>query len=114
MTSGSQSKAQRRAESQRKAAERRAAELRAKRTKATLRVGGVVALVAVIVLIIFLLLPSSKGPGSTPPTQKNPHVTTEAIPASFSMVTAPAGKAGPETVPIQTGPALATLANAAT
>src|SRR5664280_2328274 len=62
MTSGTQSKAQRRAESQRKAAERRAAELRAKRVRMTFRYGGVVVVIAVIVLIIVLLT------GSTPST----------------------------------------------
>jgi hypothetical protein len=114
MTSGQQSKAQRRAESQRKAAERRAAEQRAKRMRTTLRAGGVVALLAVIVLIVVLVTGGSSGPKATPPTQKNPHVKTEAIPASLTMVTAPAGKAGPEVVPIETGTPLATLSNAAT
>jgi hypothetical protein len=111
MTSASKSKAQRRADSQQKAAERRAAELRAKRTRAALRGGGVVALVAVIVLIVVLVTSGSPG---APPTQTNPHVTTSAVPASMHMVAAPAAKAGPEVVPIQTGPPLATLVNAAT
>ena len=41
MTSGKQSKAQRRAESQRRAAEKRAAELRKQRMRVATRVGGI-------------------------------------------------------------------------
>ncbi len=55
MTTSTQSKAQRRAESQRKAAERRAAELRAKRVRTTVRYGGVLVVVLVVVLVIVLL-----------------------------------------------------------
>ncbi len=89
MPSASQSKAQRRAESQQRAAERRAAELRAKRVKIYTRVGGAIVLVAVIVLIATQLFKSS-GP---PPSQKNPHVTTSAIPASLHLTKDPTDQA---------------------
>jgi hypothetical protein len=113
MTSQSKSKAQRRAEAQRRAAEQRAAEQRKKRTRVGLRVGGLVVVVAAVVLIIVLV---TGGSTSVPPSVKNPHVTTEAIPASMSSswVQPPATKPGPETIPLTTGPKLATLLTAAT
>jgi hypothetical protein len=97
MVSQSKSKAQRRAESQQRAAERRAAELRAKRLRVASRGGGVVAIVAVIVIIILVVTGGSKG---VPPSEKNPHVATVAIPASMHLVPAPASSAGPEGIPI--------------
>jgi hypothetical protein len=111
MTSGTQSKAQRRAESQRKAAERRAAELRAKRVRMTFRYGSVVVIIAVIVLIIVLLTGSTP---STPTTKTASGVKTVPIPASLHMVADPATTPGDEGIPIAKGPKLATLANAAT
>ena len=114
MTSQSKSKAQRRAENQQRAAEKRAAELRAKRMRMGIRVGGVVVVVAFIVVLITQL--TGGGSAVVPPQVKDPHVALEPIPASMSSswVQPPAGKTGPETVPITTGPKLATLLNAAT
>jgi hypothetical protein len=111
MTSGSQSKAQRRAESQRKAAERRAAELRAKRRKLALTYGGALVVIVVIVVIIVALIPHSS-PGTS--TASGAKVKTVPIPASLQMVAAPATTQGDEGIPIPIGPKLATLANAAT
>lgn len=114
MTSGKQSKAQRRTENQRRAAEKRAAELRKKRMRIGLRVGGVVAVIAVVVVIITQV--GGSGSGNVPPQFKNPHVPVQAIPASMSStwVQPPAGSAGPEGIPVPNGPKLATLINAAT
>jgi hypothetical protein len=111
MTSGTQSKAQRRAESQKKAAERRAAELRAKRVRMTFRYGSVVVIIAVIVLIIVLLTGSTP---STPAAKSATDIKTVPIPASLQMVADPATTPGYEGIPIAKGPKLATLANAAT
>jgi hypothetical protein len=108
MTSASKSKAQRRAESQQRAAERRAAELRKQRVKMASRVGGAAVLIGVIVLIVMLVTGGSTG---VPPSQKNPHVATEAIPASMHVIAPPAGTPGPEVVPIPSGAKLATLVN---
>ena len=115
MTSQSKSKAQRRAESQERAAEKRAAELRAKRMRMGIRVGGVVAVIALVVIIIVVVTGGSNS--SVPPSVKNPHITSLApIPASMSSswIQPPATSPGPETVPIPSGPKLATLLNAAT
>jgi hypothetical protein len=114
MTSQSKSKAQRRAENQQRAAERRAAELRQKRLRIGVRAGGAIVVIALVVVLITQL--TGGGSGSVPPQLKDPHVAVEAIPASMSStwVQPPKGKAGPETVPITTGPKLATLLNAAT
>jgi hypothetical protein len=111
MTSGKQSKAQRRAESQNRAAERRAAERRAKQKRLGIRIGGVVVLVGAIVGIVLAV---TGGSGGVPPSQKNPGVKTEAIPASLHAVKAPSTKPGPETIGIPNGPVLANLVNAAT
>src|SRR5580698_6447072 len=111
MTSATQSKAQRRAESQRKAAERRAAELRAKRRRATVRYGGVVVVILVVVLIIVLLSGSSP---STHTAKTAADVKTVPIPASLQMVADPPTTPGYEGIPIPIGPKLATLATAAT
>ena len=113
MTSQSKSKAQRRAENQQRAAEKRAAELRQKRVRLGLRVGGVVAVVVVVVVLITQL--TGGGSGSVPPQLQNPHVPLQAIPASMSSswVQPPAGTPGPETVPVPSGPKLATLINVA-
>ncbi len=114
MTSGTQSKAQRRAENQRKAEERRRAELRKKRTRAGLwGLGGVVVVVVAVILIVSL---SGGGNSSVPPTYKNPHVALQPIPASMkaSWIQPAPGTPGPETVPIPSGPKLATTINAAT
>ncbi|MGP0032916.1 MAG: hypothetical protein ACLPVF_20715 [Acidimicrobiales bacterium] len=112
MTSGKQSKAQRRAETQRRAAERRAAELRRKRARAAMKVGGIAVVVVLIVVGVYAFTKSST-PGILP-TEKNPHVPTVAIPASMHMIPPPKGTPGPETVPLAKGPKLATLVNAAT
>jgi hypothetical protein len=111
MTSGSQSKAQRRAEGQRRAAEKRAAELRKKRNRIALRVGGVVVVVGAVALIIVLVTGGSSG---IPPSVKNPQVAVKAIPASLTMAKDPATTMGPEGIPIPSGPKLATLVNGAT
>ena len=113
MTSQSKSKAQRRAENQQRAAEKRAAEARQKRIRIGVRVGGVVVVIALVVVLITQL---TGGSSSVPPQFKDPHLALEPIPASMSStwVQPPAGKPGPETVPITTGPKLATLLNAAT
>jgi hypothetical protein len=114
MTSQSKSKAQRRADNQRRAAEKRAAELRQKRLRIGVRVGGAVVVVALVIVLITVL--TGGGSGTVPPQVKDPHVALQPIPASMSStwVQPPAGKPGPETVPITTGPKLATLLNAAT
>lgn len=113
MTSRTQSKAQRRAENQRRAAEKRAAELRKKRMRIGLRVGGVVVAVALIAFIISDVVGGSSG---TPAQFKDPHVALQPIPASMSSswVQPPTGTPGPETVPVPSGPKLATLLNSAT
>jgi hypothetical protein len=115
MTSQSKSKAQRRAESQERAAEKRAAELRAKRMRIGIRVGGVVAAIALVVVLIVVVTGGSNS--SVPPSVKDPHIASLApIPASMSSswIQPPATSPGPETVPIPSGPKLATLLNAAT
>jgi hypothetical protein len=114
MTSGKQSKAQRRTENQRRAAEKRAAELRKKRMRIGIRVGGVVAVIAVVVVIITQV--GGSGTGSVPPQFKNPHVPVQAVPSSMSStwVQPPAGTPGPETIPVPSGPKLASLINAST
>jgi hypothetical protein len=111
MASSEQSKAQRRAESQRKAAERRAAELRAKRVRSAVRYGGALVVVLVVILVIVLLTSSSP---STPSPKSAADVKTEPIPSSLQMVPVPATTQGYEGIPIPIGPKLATLANAAT
>jgi hypothetical protein len=111
MTSGKQSKAQRRAESQRRAAERRAAELRAKRMKLGFRYGGVLVVIAVIVVIIVSV---TGGSSKTPPSKTAADIKTTAIPASLKMTTDPATTPGAEGIPIPTGSKLATLSAAAT
>ena len=114
MTSRTQSKAQRRAENQQRAAEKRAAELRKKRMRIGLRVGGVVVAVAVVAFIISNVVGGSSG--GVPPQFKDPHVPLQPIPASMSSswVQPPPGTPGPETIPVPSGPKLATLLNAAT
>jgi hypothetical protein len=115
MTSQSKSKAQRRAESQERAAEKRAAELRAKRMRIGIRVGGVVAVIALVVVLIVVITGGSNS--GAPPSVKNPHISSLApIPASMSSswIQPPATSPGPETVPVPSGPKLATLLNAAT
>jgi hypothetical protein len=112
MTSGKQSKAQRRVDSQRRAAEKRAAELHKKRVKMATRGGGILAVVVVIVLIVVI---ATSGSNSTNPKTKNPNVPTVAIPASLHTIPPPKTTTpGPETIPLATGPRLATLVNAAT
>ena len=113
MTSQSKSKAQRRAENQRNAAQRRAAEQRAKRMRLGIRIGGAVVVIALVVILIVVV---TGGSNSTPPSANNPHIALEPIPASMSSswVQPPAGTPGPETVPVPSGPKLATLLNAAT
>jgi hypothetical protein len=114
MTSQSKSKAQRRAENQRNAAQRRAAEQRAKQMRLGIRIGGAVVVIALVVILIVVVTGGSNS--STPPSTKNPHIALEPIPASMSSswVQPPAGTPGPETIPIPSGPKLATLLNAAT
>src|ERR1700722_15760680 len=111
MTSGKQSKAQRREEMQRKAAQRRAAELRAKRVRLSVKYGGVIVVIGVVVLIITLVTSSSKG---TTTSQPSGPIKTEAIPASLHMIADPPTTPGDEGIPIAIGPKLATLATAAT
>jgi len=111
MPSASKSKAQRRAESQQRAAERRAAEKRAKNTKLAIRFGGLAVLIAVIVVVVVVVTSGSSG---VPPSQKNPHVPTEAIPASLHLTADPPTKPGYEAIPIPIGSKLATLTNAVT
>jgi hypothetical protein len=114
MTSQSKSKAQRRVESQQRAAERRAAELRAKRMRVGIRVGGAAILVVLVVVLVVVL---TGGSNNQPPSVTDPHLASlEPIPASMSSswVQPPAGTKGPETVPVPSGPKLATLLNAAT
>jgi hypothetical protein len=114
MTSQSKSKAERRAENQRNAAEKRAAVKRQNRMRLGVRVGGVVVVIALVVVLVLVFTGSSNT--SVPPSVKNPHIALEPIPASMSSswVQPPAGTPGPETVPVPTGPKLATLLNAAT
>jgi len=114
MTSGKQSKAQRRSENQRRAEEKRRAELRRKRTRIGVRVGGVLAVVAIVVVIITQV--SGGGSGNTNAKFTDPHVSLEAIPASMSStwVQPPAGSPGPEGIPVPKGPKLATLLNSGT
>ena len=114
MTSQSKSKAQRRAENQRNAAQKRAAEQRAKRMRLGIRIGGAVVVIALVVILIVVVTGGSNS--SPPPSAKNPHIALEPIPASMSSswVQPPAGTPGPETVPVPSGPKLATLLNAAT
>jgi hypothetical protein len=114
MTNTSQSKAQRRAETQRRAAEKRAAERRRRRNRILVRVGLAVVIVAVVVVVVVQFTGSSSG-GPTS-TTSNPHVALSPIPASMksSWTQPPAEKPGPETVGIPSGPKLATLINAAT
>jgi hypothetical protein len=113
MSPETKSKAQRRAEAQRRAAEQLAAEKRKKRTRLGVQIGAVVVvLVAIIVLVVVV----SSGGGGTPPVFTNPHVSLEPIPASMkaNWVQPPAGKPGPEVVPLVNAPKLANLDNAAT
>jgi hypothetical protein len=111
MTSGTKSKAQRRAELQRKAAERRAAELRAKRMRQAFRYGGV--LVAILVVVIIIVV--ATGGSSHPPSTKTAaDVKTTPIPASLQMIADPPTTAGAEGIPIPDGTKLATLSTAAT
>jgi hypothetical protein len=112
MTSGTQSKAQRRAESQRKAAERRAAELRAKRMRLAFRYGGLLVAIGVIVAIIVSVTGGSSPKPSQGVTAAN--IKTTPIPSSLHMVADPATTPGYEGIPIAIGPKLATLATAAT
>jgi hypothetical protein len=111
-----QSKAQRRAEAQRRAAEKRAAELRQKRVRTWTRVGLVGGVLALVVVLILVLTGGNGSSGPVPPQFKNPHVALQPIPASMSStwVQPPAGSPGPETVPVPSGPKLATLFNQAT
>jgi hypothetical protein len=111
MTSGTKSKAQRRAELQRKAAERRAAEQRATRRRLAFRIGGVVVAILVIVLIVVLATGSSP---KAKPSKTAADIKTTAIPASLQMVADPATTPGAEGIPIPTGAKLATLSAAAT
>ena len=71
--------------------------------------------IAVLVVVIVTQV-GGGGSGSTPSTLKNPHVKLQPIPASMqsSWIQPPAGTPGPETVPVPSGPKLATLLNAAT
>jgi hypothetical protein len=108
-----QSKAQRRAQAQQRAAEKRAAELRQKRVRTWTRVGLVGGVLALVIVLIVVL---TGGNSSSVPHQfKNPHISLQPIPASMSSswVQPPAGSPGPETVPVPSGPKLATLINSA-
>jgi hypothetical protein len=115
-TSQTKSKARRRAEAQQRAAEKRAAELRQKRVRTWTRIGGVVAVVALAVVLVVVLTGGNGSTGTVPPQDKNPHLSLQPVPASMSStwVQPPAGTPGGETVPIPNAPKLATLINAAT
>jgi hypothetical protein len=110
MTSGKQSKAQRRAESQRRAAEKRAAELRKKRMRMATQIGGILVAILAVVLIVVV---ATSGSNTVDPATTNPDVPTVAIPASMTLVPAPKTTLGPEQIPVPSGPKLATLINAA-
>jgi hypothetical protein len=114
MTSGSQSKAQRRTENQRRAEERRRAEQRKKQMRVGLWGLGGLAVIALVVVLILVVTGGSSN--NVPPSAKDPHVALQAIPASMksSWIQPPAGTPGPETEAIPSGPKLATLINAAT
>ena len=114
MSPETKSKAQRRAEAQRRAAEQRAAEKRKKRTRLGLQIGGAAAVLVVVIVLIVVLAGGGSG---TSGVFTNPHVSgLEPIPESMksSWVQPPAGKPGPEVIPLTTGPKLATVVNAAT
>ena len=95
MTSGSQSKAQRRAENQRRAEERRRAEQRKKQMRFGLWGLGAVAVVALVVVLIVTLTGSSSQQPRRPPS-RTPTCPLQAIPASMSSswVQPPAGTPG--------------------
>ena len=114
MSPENKSKAQRRAEAQQRAAEQRAAEQRKKRTRLGLRYGGIVAVIALVVVLIVVLTGGSSGTAKVFTDTKG--LPLEPIPASMkaSWVQPPAGKNGPEGIPLTTGPALASLVNGAT
>jgi hypothetical protein len=117
MTSPTTSKAQRRAEAQRRAAEKRAAELRKKRVRRGLWLGGVVVAIAAIVLIVTLATSGSGGNNNASTTSfSHPNVPLQPVPASMSSTwkQPPASTPGPETVGIPSGPKLATLDTVAT
>jgi hypothetical protein len=116
VTSPTTSKAQRRAEAQRRAAERRAAELRKKRTRTGLWVGGVVVAIAAIVLIVTLVTSGSSGNGGSTASFSQPNVALQPVPSTMSSTwkQPPASTPGPETVGIPSGPKLATLDTVAT
>jgi hypothetical protein len=111
MTSGKQSKAQRRAELQQKAAQRRAAELRAKRMRLAFRYGGVVVAILVIVLIVVVV---TGGSSKTPPAKTAVDIKTAAVPASLQLTADPGTTPGAEGIPIPKGTKLATVGTAAT
>ena len=73
---------------------------------------------SVIALVVVLIVVVTGGSNSSvPPSVKNPHIArSQPIPASMSSswVQPPAGTPGPETIPVPSGPKLATLLNAAT
>ena len=112
MSPENKSKAQRRAEAQRRAAEQRAAEKRKKRTRLGAQVGVVAVVLAAVIVVIVVV---SGGSSGTPAVFTSPHIALEPIPASMksSWVQPPAGKPGPEVVPLSTGPKLASLDNTA-
>jgi hypothetical protein len=69
------------------------------------------------VLVVVLVVVLTGGSNNQPPSVTDPHLASlEPIPASMSSswVQPPAGTKGPETVPVPSGPKLATLLNAAT
>ena len=111
-----QSKAQRRAESQKRAAEKRAAELRQRRVRTWTRVGLVGGVLALVVVLIVVLTGGNGSSGPVPPNVTNPHIALDPIPASMSStwVQPPAGTKGGEGVPIPNAPPLATLINSVT
>jgi hypothetical protein len=113
MTSQSKSKAQRRAENQRRAAEKRAAERRRKQVRGGLWVVGALVVVAVVIVVVVAVI--GGGSSKVPSQFKNPKVALEPIPASMkaSWVQPPAGTPGPETIPVPSGPKVASLLNAA-
>jgi hypothetical protein len=79
-------------------------------------VGGVVAALALVIVLIVVLTGGNGSSGPIPPQVKNPHLSLQPIPASMSStwVQPPAGTPGGESVAIPSGPKLATLINSAT
>ncbi len=79
------------------------------------RVGGAVVVIALVVVLILVLTGGSSSP-CRPRSRTPTSPRSQPIPASMSStwVQPPATTPGPETIPVPSGPKLATLLNAAT